>query len=280
LRFSDCNYLILLTCLFLGGCVAPALQGDIDVLDRKIRRQGKEVKIVRQQQAELEARLDVLQGQLQRLTGTVEESKHYSQRASDDVISISEGLTSQVGKYERELNQLHEEIRTIKTLLGMKVTPRKLESDVGNRGTLEQATTTSLPPAENLVKVAGSPDPEELYNGAYSKLSEGDFKASREEFKKFLQLFPQTEYSDNAQFWIGESYYREKRYEEAIIEFEEVIKKYPQGNKVPDAQLKQAFSFIALDDTNSAKLLLGKIIKQYPDSDQAAIAQAKIKSLK
>ena len=278
MRFSDYSYLILI-CLFFGGCVAPALQGDIDVLDRKIRRQGREMKIVRQQQAELESRLDVLQGQLQRLTGTVEESKHYSQRASDDVISISEGLTSQVGKYERELNQLHDEIRTIKTLLGMKVTPRKVESDVGNREPLDQ-TTTSVPPTENLVKVTGSPDPEELYNGAYSKLSKGDFKASREEFKKFLQLFPQTEYSDNAQFWIGESYYREKRYEEAIIEFEEVIKKYPQGNKVPDAQLKQAFSFIALDDTNSAKLLLGKIIKQYPDSDQAAIAQAKIKSLK
>jgi len=278
LRLSNYSYLGLF-CLFLGGCVAPALQGDMDVLDRKIRRQNKEMKIVRQQQAELEARLDMLQGQLQRLTGTVEESKHYSERASDDVISISEGLTSQVGKYEQELNQLHDEIRTIKTLLGMKVTARKVETTVGSREKLEQITT-SVPPTESLVKVTGSPDPEELYNGAYSKLSKGDFKASREEFKKFLELFPQTEYSDNAQFWMGESYYREKRYEEAIIEFEEVIKKYPQGNKVPDAQLKQAFSFIALNDTNSAKLLLGKIIKQYPDSDQAAIAQAKIKSLK
>lgn len=277
MRLSDYSYLGLI-CLFFGGC-APALQGDMDVLDRKIRRQNKEMKIVRQQQAELEARLDMLQGQLQRLTGTVEESKHYSERASDDVISISEGLTSQVGKYEQELNQLHDEIRTIKTLLGMKVTARKVETTVGTGEKLDQITT-SVPPTESLVKVTGSPDPEELYNGAYSKLSKGDFKASREEFKKFLELFPQTEYSDNAQFWMGESYYREKRYEEAIIEFEEVIKKYPQGNKVPDAQLKQAFSFIALNDTNSAKLLLGKIIKQYPDSDQAAIAQAKIKSLK
>jgi tol-pal system protein YbgF len=275
LRFSDYSYLILI-CLFFGGCAA--FQGDIDILDRKLRRQNKEMKMVRQQQAELEARLDVLQGQLQRLTGTVEESKHYSQRASDDVISISEGLTSQVGKYERELNQLHDEIRTIKTLLGMKVTARKVASDVGDSGKLEQIRT-SVPPTESLVKVTGTPDPEELYNGAYSRLSTGDFKTSREEFEKFLELFPQTEYSDNAQFWIGESYYREKRYEEAIIEFEEVIKRYPQGNKVPDAQLKQAFSFIALNDTNSAKLLLGKIITQYPDSDQAAIAQAKLKSL-
>ena len=277
MRLADYSYLVLI-CMLGWGC-APALQGDVDVLDRKIRRQKKEMKMVRQQQAELEARLDMLQGQLQRLSGYVEESKHYSERASDDVISISEGLTSQVGKYEQEINQLNEEIRTIKTLLGMKISVRKVGNEAGSSEKLDQITT-SVPPTDSLVKVTGSPDPEELYNGAYSKLSKGDFKASREEFKKFLELFPQTEYSDNAQFWIGESYYREKRYEEAIIEFEEVIKKYPQGNKVPDAQLKQAFSFIALNDTNSAKLLLGKIINQYPDSDQAAIAQAKIKSLK
>ncbi|MCK5187372.1 MAG: tol-pal system protein YbgF, partial [Deltaproteobacteria bacterium] len=119
-----------------------------------------------------------------------------------------------------------------------------------------------------------------LYNGAYTKLNQKKYQAARGEFKEFLKLFPQTEYSDNAQFWIGESYYREKRYEEAILEFEEVIKKFPQGNKLPDALLKQAFSFIAINDNNSAKLLLQKIIDQYPTSAQAEIAKVKITSLK
>ncbi len=52
MRLSNYSYLGLI-CLFFGGCFAPALQGDMDVLDRKIRRQNKEMKIVRQQQAEL-----------------------------------------------------------------------------------------------------------------------------------------------------------------------------------------------------------------------------------
>ncbi len=265
--------------MWVGGCVAPALQGDVDVLNRKINRQKRELQIVRQQQAELVSRLDTLQNEFQRMQGRIEESRHYAQKASDDVISLSEGLTSTAERYEQELNQIQEEIRTIKTLLGMKVASRKEETVKSIKERIVKEDTAALP-TEALAKVAGSPDPEELYNSAYSKLSKGDYKEAREEFKKFLELFPRTEYSDNAQFWIGESYYREKRYEEAIIEFEEVIKKYPEGNKVPDAQLKQAFSFIALKDTNSAKLLLQKIIDRYPASDQAEIARAKLKSLK
>ena len=278
LRVSDYSYVVL-ALIFLGGCV-PALQGDISLLERKINQQRKDVRLVRQQQAELETRLDTLQTELQRLRGTVDESKHYAQRASDDVMALSDGLTSDRGRYEQELYRLQEEMRTIKTLLGMKVGAREDIAAPKARETFLQMTTTTVSPTESLVKVTGTPDPEELYNVAYSKLSEGDFKGSREAFKNFLELFPQTEYSDNAQFWIGESYYRDKRYEEAIVEFEEVIKKYPQGNKLPDALLKQAFSFIALSDTNSAKLLLQKIIDRYPTSEQAEIARAKLKSVK
>ena len=278
MRVSDYSYVVL-TLVFLGGCV-PALQGDISLLERKVNQQRKDVRLVRQQQAELETRLDTLQTELQRLRGTVDESKHYAQRASDDVIALSEGLTSDRGRYEQELYRLQEEMRTIKTLLGMKVGAREDVPAPKARETFLQMTTTTVSPTESLVKVTGTPDPEELYNGAYSKLSTGDFKGSRDAFKNFLELFPQTEYSDNAQFWIGESYYRDKRYEEAIVEFEEVIKKYPQGNKLPDALLKQAFSFIALSDTNSAKLLLQKIIDRFPTSEQAEIARAKLKSVK
>lgn len=270
---------VLVALMLAGGCV-PALQADIDLLEKKINQQRREVRVVRQQQAEMETRLDTLQDELQRVRGTVDESKHYAQKASDDVIALSEGLSSGRGGYEQGLNGLQEEIRTIKTLLGMKVVAPEGVPDARAREGFRHMATTSAAPAESLVKVTGSPDPEELYTGAYSKLSAGDLKGSREAFKRFLELFPQTEYSDNAQFWIGESYYREKRYEEAIVEFEEVIKKYPQGNKLPDALLKQAFAFIALNDTNSAKLLLQKTIDRYPSSDQAAIATSKLKTLK
>lgn len=273
-------HLCAVCCLFTAaGCIAPALQSDIGTLDKKISRQKKEVQEVRQKQADLESQLDTVQAELQRFGGTVDEGKHYAQKASDDVIALTENLTTHIGKNDQEIRQLQEEIVIIKTMLGMKPTPPsdvpalKLREDV-------PSPTSPAPAPGNLANVTGTPDPEELYNAAYSKLARGDFKGSRDEFKKFLELFPQTEYSDNAQFWIGEAYYREKKYEESILGFEDVIKKYPQGNKVPDAMLKQAFAFIALNDSNSAKLLLQKIIERYPSTEQAEIARTKIKGLK
>ena len=40
-----------------------------------------------------------------------------------------------------------------------------------------------------------------------------------------LKRFPQSDQADNAQFWIGETYYRENWYEKAILEYQKVIEK-------------------------------------------------------
>ncbi|MBP1722259.1 MAG: tol-pal system protein [Deltaproteobacteria bacterium] len=245
------HHLFVLCCLIvLAGCIAPATQGDLSTLDKKVIRQRKEVQEVRQKQADLETQVDAVKAD------------------------------THIGKNDQELRQLQEEVAMIKTMLGMKVTEPGAAPDLKLREDFPQAAAPAAAPPGNLANVAGSPDPEELYNSGYSKLSKGDFKGAREEFKKFLELFPQTEYSDNAQFGIGEAYYKEKKYEEAILEYEEVVKKFPQGNKLPDAMLKQAFAFIALNDGNSAKLLLQKIIERFPTSEQAEVARSKLRSLR
>jgi tol-pal system protein YbgF len=119
-------------------------------------------------------------------------------------------------------------------------------------------------------------DPEEPYAVAYNIYKEKRYAESRDAFKKFLHQFPQTEYSDNAQFWVGESYYKEENYEEAILAYEEAIKKYPQGNKIPDALLKQALCFRALGDKTSSKIIFQRVIEQYPESPQAEIARREL----
>jgi TolA-binding protein len=58
-----------------------------------------------------------------------------------------------------------------------------------------------------------------------------------------LKRFPKSDNADNAQFWIGEIYYRQKWYETAILEYQKVIENYPKGNKVQASLLKQGFAF-------------------------------------
>ena len=103
---------------------------------------------------------------------------------------------------------------------------------------------------------------------------------AREAFQGFLSTYPSGEYSDNAQFWIGECYFFEKKYEKAILEYEKVTKKFPSSNKVPYALLKQGISFQNLGDKVSAKLLLQQVIKDYPNTSQARIARSKLQEIK
>ena len=128
--------------------------------------------------------------------------------------------------------------------------------------------------------ITGKTEEESAYNSAYAAFKEEKYEKAREGFHGFLKQYPSTEYSDSAQFWIGESYYFERKYEQAILEYEKVLKNYPQGNKVPNALLKQGFSFLNIGDKPSAKLLLEQVARNYPGTSQARMAKAKLAEIK
>lgn len=123
-------------------------------------------------------------------------------------------------------------------------------------------------------------DRESLYSAAYQLFKEGNYDKARAEFRNYLALYPHSEYSDNAQFWIGECYFFEKNYEKAILEYEKVTKNFPKGKKVPYALLKQGLSFLKLKDKTSAKLLLQQVIRDYPNTNQARIARSKLQEIR
>jgi tol-pal system protein YbgF len=123
-------------------------------------------------------------------------------------------------------------------------------------------------------------DKENMYAAAYQTFKDGHYDKSRTEFKNFLATYPDTEYAGNAQFWIGECYFFEKNYEQAILEYEKVAKNYPKGNKVPYALLKQGLSFLKLNDKTSAKLILQQVIRDFPNTNQARIARSKLLEIK
>jgi tol-pal system protein YbgF len=91
-----------------------------------------------------------------------------------------------------------------------------------------------------------------------------------------LKLYPSTEHSGSAQFWLAECYYNEQKYEKAILEYEKVVKNYPEGNKVPYALLKQGLSFQQLGDKTSARMILQQIVRDYPNTNQARVARAQL----
>ncbi|RUM88139.1 MAG: tol-pal system protein YbgF [Thermodesulfatator sp.] len=119
----------------------------------------------------------------------------------------------------------------------------------------------------------------ELYRKALAALKKKDYEKARRLWRRYLELYPKGKYAANAHYWIGETYYAERRYEEAILEYQKVIDGFPGSYKVPAALLKQGLAFLHLGDTAAARILFKKILSKYPRSEQAPLARKYLKRL-
>jgi len=227
-------------------------------IQESVSKNGEFNKTIRKSQADFGENLNNLRSDIQDLRGAVEEMK----------VSVTSLKTKTESGDAKDIDI---KIREISTRLGYIET--YLEIEKRESVTEDRGETTAVSPPEKV-------DKEETYSEAYNAFKNGEYAKARAEFQKFLKIFPNSEYSDNAQFWIGECYYFEGSYEKAILEYEKVIKNYPEGNKVPNSFLKQAFSFLKIGDQSSAKLLLQRVIKDYQGTTSAGIARQRLVVIK
>lgn len=119
-------------------------------------------------------------------------------------------------------------------------------------------------------------DPEAMYQAAYSDYLAGRFDLARSSFAEYLRRFPDTEVSDNAQYWVGECLYATGDFAGAIAEFEKVSQQFPKGDKVPAALLKTGIAYSRLKNMDEAKRYYQKVVQKYPKSDEARLARERL----
>ncbi len=118
------------------------------------------------------------------------------------------------------------------------------------------------------------------YQKAFDMLKEGRYKMANAEFKGFLERFPQSSYAGNAQYWLGESNYVSRQFEQAVTEFRSVLDNYPGSNKVPDAMLKLGYTHYELRQFDDAKSMLTQLRSNYPNSSAARLAGKRLERMK
>jgi len=240
-------FLLAITLLGFSACeTINQMDSDITTLKSDVaslKKETQSLQDLRKQVADLSVQVEETQNNLQAVRGRVDENQHSVDKSLKEI-------RTHIGSLEKN------------TSIGVSSSP--------------PPTPGVIPPS---TPSAASLGPEEVYNDAYRIFQEGRYPESRSAFVKFLQQFPQTEYSDNAQFWIGEAYFKEGKTEEAILAFEDVVKKYPQGNKVADALVKQGICFKVLGDKDNALIILQRVIDKYPNSPQSDMARKELEGL-
>jgi tol-pal system protein YbgF len=125
-----------------------------------------------------------------------------------------------------------------------------------------------------------SPAAQNTYAKAFELLKERRYDDAIKALTGFLSSYPQSPYSGNAQYWLGEANYVSGNYPKAKIEFKKVIDDYPSSPKVPDARLKLGFTHYELGEWSAARQLLSGLSKQYPNSAVARLAEEQLKRIK
>jgi tol-pal system protein YbgF len=128
---------------------------------------------------------------------------------------------------------------------------------------------------------AASPAPEgkPQYEHALALLRKSKPEPAREAFNAFLKAHPKSSLVPNALYWIGETYYDQKDYAQAILSFKDVPRRFPKHPKAAAALLKTAMSYEQLGDKNNAAFYLRALLADYPDSDPARMAKTKLSGL-
>lgn len=284
-RISSLVIALALLCATILGC---ASQKDVLILDERLmllERQNQELQRQNSDMQKLVQKELAVVGETSQTTETTLRSKYATLGAQVDTLQEdSRRLSGRLEEIEYQLNQKlatfekdHQKMDEL-SLQSAKLEKRLTEIEQYlNFGSGGAKPTAGVSPKSDVV---GSPDKsttdDQLYNEAKQAYDQGNLDKARQGFQQLIKTFPKSANADNAQFWIGESYYREKWYEKAILEYQTVIEKYPNGNKVPAAMLKQGLSFLALGDKSNARLILKELEKKYPKSNEAKVAATKL----
>jgi tol-pal system protein YbgF len=187
-----------------------------------------------------EDRLNQLQQSLTLLTGQIEQLQYKNQQ-------LQQQLEKMQADYEYRLDQLEK---------GKGGGPRPSGPPPGPPPQRPGAT----PPPSAVNSATG----DQLYHDAFKMLQDGDYAGAEKAFKTFVQRNPQHVLAGNAQYWLGETYYARRDYQDAMVAFAEGYKAYKTSPKGPDNLMKLGITLVALGKKSDACSVFARFSQDYP----------------
>jgi tol-pal system protein YbgF len=264
----------------VSGC---ATQADIQAVQR-------ERDALRAQAADNKASLDEVRREIERVRGEVEEVRYRLDRVARERGGASPHvklLEDRIAALERQFNvRIGDATPAPDFRTGEPPLPGASEPPVA-ADTTDPPQFAPLPSPRPVAPVAPEadialakepPEAQDEYKLALRELREQQYDRAIQQFRTFQRRYPNSDMADDAQYWIGESYFTQKDYNRAILEFNDVLR-YRRGDKVPAALLRQAQAFLEIGDKTDARLILQKLINDHPNSEQAREARDRLQNL-
>jgi tol-pal system protein YbgF len=240
------------------------LQDEIRLLRGQIEEQSFEIETLKRRQRDQYLNLD---GRLNELAagGSLPESTRFAGEAVPTDAGVSTAAAAvQGGGDVPELGRLSDQAPEIREPINAPSTVTRLATPQ-----VEARTAQASPEAEKAA-----------YDDAFQALKDLRYADAAQGFSNFLDRYPGSEYADNAQYWLGESYYVTRNYELALDAFARLQERFPDSSKLPDSLLKIGYTHYELRQWDLARAALTQVQEQYPNTTLARLAESRLRSMR
>ncbi len=195
--------------------------------------------------------------------------RYYTSKFDSVLESQSEKIAHLYIDFYTKSNELTEKIEMLHSRLG--------DTEVQLTRIYEKSGPKQEAPADSEDISTISPEARLIYESAYLNYVRGNYVEAIDGFQSYLKIMPDSPLSDNAFYWIGESYAAMGKSQDAVTTFQQLINRYPESSKRPTVLYKMAIIYEETGDIKTAKSYYNQIIKDFPNSAEATLARDKLK---
>jgi tol-pal system protein YbgF len=263
---------VVFACATTAG--GPQLQADLDALQQQVWKLEKDNAALAQEvartgavpaapdatTAELRARLESLERDIRALRTRSDES-------------------------DQRLAALTSELRAAREALGtlarsqVAAAPVPAAAPVGAPAASPSQPAAPVPSANAPAAVAGTAMGVDLYRLGYGDFAKGNYDLALAELQDFVRLNPADDLADDAQYLIGEIFFSQQKYADAVAAYDRLLAEHPGGDKAGAAYLKKGLALLEMNRTADAVIQLQHVVSAYPKSEEARLARERLRAL-
>lgn len=282
---------------FVACAVSPA-----SAQRRELQQMAADIRILQEQTQLLQNALAGLTDALKAVNQRIDEQTGVTRKTFADAKLQSETMGSDI-RVVRErvddtnvrITSLSQEVESLRDAIAAMPVPAP-PTDPALTGTTGQAGDPAAPAGATPAPAAGGApapvtpapapaagpnamSPGRLYDLAWADYTAGNYDLAVEGFASYVRSFPKSESADNAQYYIGESFFQRGKLAEAVEAFGRVISTYPRSDVAGQARYKRGVCYERLNQPDRAREDYDVVIKTLGETDAGRLAKQRLDAL-
>lgn len=278
---------------FVACSVSPAL-----AQRRELQQMAADVRILQEQTQLLQNALAGLTEALKTVNSRIDEQTAVTRKTGADAKLQADAMGGDI-RVVRErvddtnvrITSLSQEVESLRDAIAAMPVPAPTVDlglagvpgdPAGGPGAALPPAAGTPPPVSPAPPTPAGPNalsPSRLYDMAWADYTAGNYDLAVEGFTGYVRAFPRSEFADNAQYYIGESFYQRGKLAEAVEAFGRVISTYPRSDVTGQAYYKRGLCYERLGQPDRAREAYDFLIKTLGDTDAGRLAKQRLDAL-